>query len=68
MTYSEAHRLAESQGITGVVNKHPGQWAVGKEFGGKFGERKRIVAILGPVTGRPSKGDRNYKWMVEEKC
>jgi len=69
MTYHEACDAAKAKGLVGWVEKRPASWPVGKEFGGKFGmARKRIVAALGPLTGRPSKAERNYRWVVEVKC
>lgn len=68
MTYSEAHKMARDLGLDGWIEKRSSRWPVGKEHGGKFGmARKRIVAVLGPVTGRPSKAERNFRWVVEVK-
>ena len=69
MTYHQACDSAKSKGFVGWVEKRPASWPVGKEFGGRFGmPRKRIVAVLGPLSGRPSKAERNYQWVVEVKC
>ena len=62
MTFDQAAELAK--GITGELDKRPSRFVVGKEFGGKYGRRKRVVAVLGPVSGRPVNGERGYVWVV----
>ena len=68
MTFTEAHERAKELGLSGWVEKRSSRWEVGKEHGGKFGmARKRLVAVLGPVSGRPAKAERGFRWVVEVK-
>ena len=66
MTYHEAFEAAARLGIPGrwTVDKRPSRFEVGREFGGKFGPRRRVIAKLGPVSGRPVTGERGYYWFA----
>ena len=67
MTFGQAYDDAKARGLMAPgrrVERRPARWPVGHEFGGKYFPRRRVVAILGLVTGL-HRGKQEV-WVLEE--